>query len=584
TLTDIFFAVTGSQRAPLFLKQVGAEWTPVSSPQFCSDVRRLMKGLRNFGIARTDRIAILSENRYEWVVADFACLLLGAVVVPIYTTLTAEQIAYLLRNSGARVIFVSSPKHLEKVLSIITATAIEKVVVMDPVLNERATNMPWLIESSGELDFERKDCNVHAHDIATIIYTSGTTGVPKGVVLSHGNIAANISCFLEDVGFEAGMSSISFLPLSHVTARTVDLGLIYSGVTLAHLSQLDRLSHALLAVRPHILLGVPRVYEKIRAQAELGARDFPKKTIYQWALQVGRKHRAHTLMGQTPSSLSWKLANRLVYSKIRAGLGGRVAIFISGGAPLGLPLAEWYVDIGLRIFEGYGLTETSPVIAVNTRRAFRVGSVGKPLANVKVTIAADGEILVRGPSVFQGYWNLAEETQTAFEDGWFKTGDIGKIDEDGFLYVTDRKKDLLKTSGGKFIAPQPIETLLKQHSLVSEAVVVGDKQKFPAVLLFPHFAALEEWAREKSLNFQSREQFVKLPQVQQQYATIVSQVNEGLAQFEKLKNYRVIAEELSAANQTLTASLKIRRRAIEQHFQAEIREMYAEPQRAGDLQ
>src|SRR5438270_8642982 len=295
--------------------------------------------------------------------------------------------------------------------------------------------------------------SIKPDDLATIIYTSGTTGVPKGVMLSHGNMAANINYFRCDFGFRQGMSCISFLPLSHVTARTVDLGLLDSGVTLAHLPQIDQLSQALLEVRPHILLSVPRVYEKVHAQVELNAAKFPNKQVYRWAVRTGRAHCNEILAGKTPASPGWKLANKLVFANVRAGIGGQVKCFISGGAPLGRELAEWYADIGIRIYEGYGLTETSPVIAVNSPVAHRIGSVGKPLGNVEVRIADDGEILVRGPSVFQSYWNKNEETRNAFVDGWFKTGDIGHIDEDGFLYVTDRKKDLLKTSGGKFIAP-----------------------------------------------------------------------------------------------------------------------------------
>jgi long-chain acyl-CoA synthetase len=284
------------------------------------------------------------------------------------------------------------------------------------------------------------------------------------------------------------------------------------------------------------------------------------------------------LAGKTPRSLAWKLANRVVYSKIRAGLGGRVSLFVSGGAPLGRHLAEWYGDVGIRIHEGYGLTETSPVIARNTPVAHRIGSVGKPLENLQVRIADDGEILVRGPSVFHAYWNKPEETREAFVDGWFKTGDIGRIDEDGFLYVTDRKKDLLKTSGGKFIAPQPIENALKHNPLIAEAVVVGDKRKFPAVLIFPNFAALEARAREKDLTFSSRKELVELAQVRARYAEIVSDLNENLAQFEKLKEFRLASEELSAANGTLTASMKLRRRAVGERYRDLIEEMYEEPQ------
>jgi long-chain acyl-CoA synthetase len=372
------------------------------------------------------------------------------------------------------------------------------------------------------------------------------------------------------------MACVSFLPLSHVTARCVDLGLLYSGVTLAHLSQLDQLSQALLEVRPQILLSVPRVYEKVHTQAELKATKFPVKQIYHWALRVGRAHQAEVLAGITPRSLGWKLADRLVFSKIRAGLGGRVQTFISGGAPLGLPLAEWYADVGIRICEGYGLTETSPVIAVNNPAAHRIGSVGKPLGNVQVRIAEDGEILVRGPSVFQSYWNKPEETREAFVDGWFKTGDIGKLDEDGFLYVTDRKKDLLKTSGGKFIAPQPIENSLKHHPLIAEAVVVGDKRKFPAALILPNFAALEVWAREQGVNCSSRAEMVADARVQACYEAIVAELNQNLAQFEKLKKVALLGEEFSPANGTMTASLKIRRRAVEDHCRERIEKMYAE--------
>jgi long-chain acyl-CoA synthetase len=294
-------------------------------------------------------------------------------------------------------------------------------------------------------------------------------------------------------------------------------------------------------------------------------------------MSTGRAWREQILAGETPSSASWRLADRLVFSKIRDGIGGRVSIFISGGAPLGKHLAEWYADVGIRIHEGYGLTETSPVIAVNTPSAHRIGSVGKPLSNVEVRIAEDGEILVRGPSVFQGYWNKSDETHEAFVDGWFKTGDIGSLDEDGFLYVTDRKKDLIKTSGGKFIAPQPIENALKHNPLIAEAVVVGDKRKFPAVLIFPNFAALSERMKNNGAQNSSREQLLNLDSVRTLYSDVVQQLNMSLAHFEQLKEFRLMAEELSSATDTLTASMKVRRRAVEERFRAVIDEIYGEP-------
>ena len=576
SLNDIFSAIASRDEPRFLLRKMVDGWEPISSKEFAAKVGGVVSGLRSWGISRGDRVAILGENRHEWVVADFACMLLGAVVVPIYTTLTAEQTSELLRDSGARAIFVSSARHLEKVLSIREATMVEKISIMDDLTDPHAARITDLMELPVDAQLEAAGRAITADDLATIIYTSGTTGTPKGVMLTHGNMASNINYFCPDFGFQAGVTCISFLPLSHVTARCVDLGLLSRGVTLAHLPQIDKLPQALLELSPHILLSVPRVYEKVHTQVAVKAAKFPRKQIYEWALRTGRKYRSEILAGKTPTSLAWKLADLLVYSKIRAGLGGRVQTFISGGAPLGRDLAEWYADVGLRICEGYGLTETSPVIAVNTPAAHRIGSVGKPLGNVEVRIADDGEILVRGPSVFQSYWNKAEETRNAFVDDWFKTGDIGRLDEDGFLYVTDRKKDLLKTSGGKFIAPQPIEGSLKHHPWITEAVVVGDKRKFPSVLIFPNFASIETHAQQDGLQFSSREELVRIPDIQARYADIVSALNEGLAQFEKLKKFCLVPDELSPANGTLTASLKLRRRVIEERYRDQIASMYEE--------
>lgn len=580
TLNDIFYAIAGRDQPRCLLRKAETGWQPISAREFAAKVSGVAQALRSWRISRGDRVAILSENRHEWAVADFACLLLGAVVVPIYTTLTAEQTAYILNDSGARAIFVSSHKHLEKARSILPNTSVEKVAVMDDVSDAQALKMSELMQLPSDSDFLALGRGAPPDQLATIIYTSGTTGTPKGVMLTHGNMASNINYSLREFGFGPGMSCVSFLPLSHVTARSVDIGLLYSGVTLAHLPQIDQLAQALREVRPDILLSVPRVYEKVHSQVVLNAAKFPKKQIYRWAVDVGRAHRDEILAGKKPGSPAWKLANKLVFSKVCAGIGGRVECFISGGAPLGRELAEWYADIGIRIHEGYGLTETSPVIAVNTPNAHRVGSVGKPLGNVEVRIAEDGEILVRGPSVFRAYWNKPQETRDVFLNDWFKTGDIGRMDEDGFLYVTDRKKDLLKTSGGKFIAPQPIESSFKHYPWVAEAIVIGDKRKFPAVLLIPNFPAIESYARMEGLAFASRQELIAIPEVQARFAEIVRSVNEDLAQFERLKKFRLIPEELSSANGTLTASMKIRRRAIEEHFKREIEEMYSEAEGA----
>jgi long-chain acyl-CoA synthetase len=399
-------------------------------------------------------------------------------------------------------------------------------------------------------------------------------------MLTHGNLASNIEYSLKGFDLAGDQISISFLPLSHVTARHVDFALLFNGVTLAYCPFIDQLPQTILEVRPTVFVAVPRVYEKIHTQAELKARGLPNSAIFRWALSVGRSHRAEILAGQTPTSRSWKLANRLVYKKVREGMGGRVQTFISGGAPLGRELAEWYAQVGIRIHEGYGLTETSPVIAVNTPQHHKLGTVGRPLGNVEVKIADDGEILVRGPSVFQSYWKRPDETANTFVDGWFKTGDIGNLDEEGFLSVTDRKKDLIKTSGGKFIAPQPIENTLKHNALIAEAVVLGDKRKFPAVLISPYFPLLEDWARANQVLFSSRADLVANPKVQSLYEGIVDDLNTNLARFEKLKRVLVIANEFSAEDGTLTPSMKLRRRAIEQSYRQLIDDMYAQAEAA----
>ena len=560
-------------------QQVSDQWTDISSTDLYRDVIGVSRKLREWGIAKGDRVAILSENRPEWTMADFACLLIGAVVVPIYATLTEEQTAYILRDAGVRAVLVSSQKQLQKVLSTRETTAVERIVVMDDVGSGAAVQMLQLREggpAQRDASFDESALSIaRPDDLATIIYTSGTTGTPKGVMLTHGNIASNISCSLSGFDVSPSDSSISFLPLSHITARHLDLALLYRGATLAYVPFIEQLPKALLEVRPTYVVAVPRVYEKVYARVDLGAKSFPKNLLYKWAISTGRSHRAEILAGDRPTSVSWKLLDRMLYQRVRDGFGGNARFFISGGAPLGRELAEWYADMGIRIHEGYGLTETSPVIALNTPKAHKLGTVGKPLSNVEVRIAEDGEILVRGPSVFKGYWNLPEETRNAFVDGWFKTGDIGNLDADGFLSITDRKKDLIKTSGGKFIAPQPIENSLKHNPLVAEAVVLGDKQKFPAVLIAPAFSVLETWARSHEVSFASRQELVADPAVRALYEEIVGKVNEKLARFEKLKKVLLVADEFSAENETLTASMKLRRRAVEKRYAKEIEGIYS---------
>jgi long-chain acyl-CoA synthetase len=417
-------------------------------------------------------------------------------------------------------------------------------------------------------------------DLATLIYTSGTTGVSKGVMLTHGNLASNITFSLRGFEFTGEQVSVSFLPLSHITARHVDFAMMFNGIILAYCPFVDQLPSTLLEVKPTVFVSVPRVYEKIHAQTDIKAKGFPKNLILRWTLAVGRAHAPQILKGETPNSATWRLADKLVYSRVRAGMGGRGQIFISGGAPLGRELAEWFSWIGIRIHEGYGLTETSPVIAVNTPQAHKLGTVGKPLGNVEVKIADDGEILVRGPSVFKGYWKRPDETANAFVDGWFKTGDIGNLDAEGFLSITDRKKDLIKTSGGKFIAPQPIENSLKHNALIAEAIIVGDKRKFPAVVISPYFALLEDWARNNQIVFLARADLVANAKVQALYEGIVEDVNRNLARFEKLKKVILVPDEFTPADGTLTHTMKVRRRAVEERYRKLIEDVYAHAEAA----
>jgi long-chain acyl-CoA synthetase len=590
TLNDIYFAAVERNLERMMLHRENGQWLPISSHEFGRRVARIARTLHAWGIQAGDRIAILSENRPEWPMADVASLLLGAVTVPLYTTLTPEQTAFALNDSGCRAIFVSSASLLEKIVSILPHTQLSYIVVMDPL--ELSGNAPSVtkcvtmnhitLQGPNDLgpELEKRARAIGPDDLATIVYTSGTTGTSKGAMLTHGNIASNITCSLLGFNIEPGETSLSFLPLCHITARHVDFAMLYHGATLAYCPFMDRLPTALQEVKPTLFVAVPRVYEKIYAQTEQKTKGGLKRAIYQWALRVGRTYKPEILAGETPASPSWKLANLLVFSKIRAGLGGNIRTFLSGGAPLGRELAEWYATVGIRIHEGYGLTETSPVIALNTPLAHRIGTVGKILPNLDVDIAEDGEILVRGPSVFKGYWNRPEETKAALSDGWFKTGDIGQIDVDGYLSVTDRKKDLIKTSGGKFIAPQPIENSLKLNPLVGVAAILGEKRKFPAVMVSPNFAALEEWARASGIAFASREELVENPKVQTLYEGIVEEINQNLARFEKLKRVLVVADEFTPDSGIMTPTLKLRRRVVEERYRSQIEDLYAQAEAA----
>ena len=584
TLNELFgrIAAAANPRAILWQDEFG-QWQPVSSDQIYHRVRTLARTFLSWGAQKGDRIALISENRWEWAITDFAALAIGAVDVPIYPTLTGEQVAALVADAGCRIAVVSTRQQFDKLNAVRGQTSLEQILMMDSAAKpEGAVTFSEVLagvdDHDGEHDpvFDALVRSIEPKDLATLIYTSGTTGEPKGVMLTHGNIATNLSCAQEDFAFNPTDACISFLPLSHITARVLDYVMYSCGAQLAYCSQFDKLPQAMREVRPTVFVGVPRVYEKIHQEVERRAALSPiKKRILGWAIGIGSGHRDTVYDGRRPNSALWKLADKLAFSKVREAFGGRVKVFVSGGAPLGIDTAKWFASVGIALWEGYGLTETSPVIALNTPLKHRMGAVGMPLAIVDLKLAGDGELLVSGPGVFTGYWHKPEANAECFdEDGKFRTGDIAHIDQDGFLYITDRKKELLKTSGGKMVAPQPIENKLKTSLMVAEAALVGDRHKFISVLISPNFPALEEWARHHGIATKSRAALVEDSRVLALYGEIVRGVNGGLANFETLKRFRVVAEEWSQDAGELTTSMKLKRRVITERYAAVIDALY----------
>jgi long-chain acyl-CoA synthetase len=585
TINDLFCRVASAAnpRAVLWQDEFG-HWQPISSDQIYQRVRALAQAFLSWGAQKGDRIALIAENRWEWVVTDFAALAVGAADVPIYPTLTGEQIAELIADAGCRIAVVSTRQQYDKLNSVRSRTSLERIVIMDAPAPEGAIAFSSLIDDADLRGAERDPVfdalvrSVEPKDLATLIYTSGTTGEPKGVALTHGNIAANQNYAPQDFHFDVSDACISFLPLSHVTARALDYVMYNSGAQVIYCTQFDKLPQAMKEIKPTVIVGVPRVYEKIRQAVEIRASHSPvKKWMLAWAIRLGSNFIDTVYDGRKPSSKRWGLANKLVYSKVSEAFGGRVKVFVSGGAPLGIDTARWFASVGIALWEGYGLTETSPVISLNTPRQHRMGAAGMPIGNVELKLADDGELLVKGPSVFPGYWNKPEANVECFdEEGWFRTGDIGHIDADGFLFITDRKKELLKTSGGKLVAPQPIENKLKNSILVGQAALVGDKHKFISALISPNFVALEEWAKQHSIHHNSRADLVAHNRVVALYGEVVREVNGTLANFETLKRFRVIADEWTQESGELTPSMKLKRRVLTQKYAAVIAELYGD--------
>ena len=565
-------------------------WTDLGYRELAERVQDLSLGLRELGVRRGDRVAILSENRPEWAITDYACLAARAADVPIYPTLPARQVEYILRDSGAMAAVVSSTAQLGKLLSVRERLpALAHVIALDAGATAPGVLTFDSVLARGRSARERhpswreEALTVAPDDLATLIYTSGTTGDPKGVMLSHGNIASNVTTSVDLFSFTAEDECLSFLPLSHIFERMFGhYCMFHAGVVITYAESVDTVPANMLEIRPHLMASVPRLYEKIYARVLDSVRTSSalRKRMFAWGRRVGERWAELTISGEpVPAGLQVQkaLADRLVFAKLRKRTGGRIRFFISGGAPLSPDIARFFYAAGLPILEGYGLTETSPVMAVNTFQHHRLGTVGKAIPGVEIRIAADGEIITRGPNVMCGYFNKPEATAEAIdEEGWFHTGDIGTIDADGFLSITDRKKDLIVTAGGKNIAPQPIENLAKSSKFVATAVMIGDRRPFPVMLVVPNEIQVKGWAEHKGLPDGDLEQLLGLPEVRQKIEREVRMTLRDLAQFEMPKKLLLLPRDFSVEAGELTPTLKVRRRIVEERHRQAIEGLYLE--------
>ena len=565
-------------------KQDGA-WRALSATEMIDRARNIAAGLYSLGVRKGDRVAILSESRLEWVLADQGCVMLGAVTVPIYPTLTAPQVGYILDDCAARAVFIANEEKLQQVQPAITNCAsLERVVLFDS-FGENVLALPQLETAGAKVraespqllsDFARE---IAAEDLATIIYTSGTTGEPKGVMLTHANIVSNLIDSSNHLDFGKKDVALSVLPLSHIFERQAMNMYLHHGMSV-YFGSIESLGEHLKEVRPTVFVGVPRIYEKIiqRVQDRAEQKGKLNARVVMWAVETGKRWAQFMLNhAKVPLWLSAKhrVADVIVFEKLREAMGGRIRILVSGGAPLSSDVALSFLGARLPIVQGYGLTETSPVISAGQLDDNRVGTSGKPIRHVEVRIAADGEIETRGPHVMLGYWNKPEETRAAFTaDGWFKTGDVGHLDQDGFLIITDRKKELFKTSGGKYIAPQQIEQMIKTSRFVSQVVVIGANRKFPAALIVPDWHQLKGYAEYKGYRLHTRKEFCSDARIVDLFERQIATRTKDLAQFEKIKRIALLENEFTLEGGELTPTLKVKRRVIDEKYGDVIDEIY----------
>ncbi len=599
TLSQLFLnTVRTYAKDDLLSSKVDGAYRPIPTAEAASRVERISLGLRELGLRPGDKVVLFSENRPEWVMTDFAVLCAGGVTVPIYTSLMPEQIKYIINDSDARFIVCSSRdlwlkveavrRELPKVAAsiLIDEEAPAGLLTLSEVMVKGAAAGAGAPPSPGTAagyrfsePFERAALAVRPDDTASIIYTSGTTGVPKGVMLSHANFVSNSKSLDAVIRFEHTDVILSFLPLSHVLERMTTFSFLYKGASIAYAESVESVAENLVEVRPTIMISVPRLFDKIYAKVidNVLAGSALKKKIFFWALKVGKAEGARRLRRQpvpVPLRASRALAARLVFSKIVAKTGGRVRFFVSGGAPLSRDIAEFFYALGIYIMEGYGLTESSPVIACNTFDDLKFGTVGKPVPNVEVRVADDGEVLARGPNIMSGYYKKPRETAEALQGGWLHTGDIGHLDEDGFLVITDRKKDLIVTAGGKNVAPQPIENMIKGNPYVANAVVVGGSRKFISALIVPEFAKLEAWAADNGIAWAGRAELVRSEAVRDFLLAEVNRSTPNLASYERVKKIAVLERDFEIESQEMTPTLKVRRSFVEQKYKPVIDALY----------
>ena len=590
TLVDVFTRVARVHKRPdtLNYKRDG-RWIPISSDEMLARAKRIAAGLHALGLHRGDRIALLSESRVEWTLTDAGCIFAGVIDVPIYPTLAPPQVRYILNDSGASVLFVEGRAKFDELKEVLAECPHVKQIVYfnhDGMSAAEGLSLAELEELGRQ--FEEKNpgrIDELAHQItpdelATIIYTSGTTGEPKGVMLTHSNVVTNLIDSSSHLDFGEKDVALSVLPLSHVYERQAMYMYLHQGIAVYFAESLQTIAPNLREVRPTVLVGVPRIFEKIYARIQERAAEKGKfaAMMLAWSVSVGREYAEYVLAHRpVPLFLKFKhfVATKLVFAKWHEAFGGRMRLFLSGGAALSEDLARIYIGAGIPIIQGYGLTETSPVITASHMDNIRVGTVGKAIPNVEIRIAADGEIEVRGPNVMRGYYNKPEETRAVFtEDGWFKTGDVGTLDADGFLRITDRKKELFKTSGGKYISPQPIEQAIKGSRFVNQVVLIGAERKFPAALIVPMWEQLESYCKLKGIEVKSRREMCEHPRIIDLFQRQIEKLTPNLARYEKIKKVALLENEFSIESGELTPTLKVKRRVIDQKYRDVIEKLY----------